>query len=108
MCLIFIKPLSVNKAYSGRKIRTKVHIQYAKDVYNQLPDIKLPDFPLSIYYEFGLSNKRSDLDNCIKIFQDVLQRRYGFDDCNIYHFVAVKIDVAKGFEYIKFDIQHFE
>ena len=108
MVIIKCKPLSVNKAYLGRKFKTKEHRQYAKDVYNQLPDIKLPAFPLSIYYEFGLSSKRSDLDNCIKIFQDVLQSRYSFDDCKIYHFVAVKVDVAKGFEYIKFDIQHFE
>ena len=100
--------MSVNIAYTGQRFSTKKHRQYVKDVYNQLPDLILPDFPLSLYYEFGLSNKRADLDNCIKILQDVFQSRYGFDDCNIYKIIAVKIDVAKGQEYIKFDITHFQ
>ena len=105
---ILVKALSVNVCYQGRRFKNKAYKQYEHDVLSQLKPMRLPEIPFSVYYEFGLSSKNADLDNHIKCFQDILQTFYHFNDKNIYNIVAVKIDVAKTKEYIKFDIQHFE
>jgi Holliday junction resolvase RusA-like endonuclease len=57
-----------------------------------------------VYY----SNKRSDIDNFIKPFLDILQTKYGFDDKQIYKLSVVKEIVAKGNEGITFKIDNLE
>jgi Holliday junction resolvase RusA-like endonuclease len=100
-----IKPLSVNKVWQGRRFKTKDYANYEKALLLMLPKIKIPQAPYKVYYEFGLSNKANDWDNSIKPFQDVLQKRYGFDDKDIYEAVVKKVIVPKGQEYVKFYIE---
>ena len=101
-----IKPLSVNEAWMGRRFKTPKYKTYTRDLLPILPPkIEIPEGPLQVEYEFGLSNVQSDYDNPIKPFQDVLQAKYGFNDSQIVEAVVRKIKVPKGQEYIKFSIQ---
>lgn len=103
MVLLAIKPLSSNTVVN-RRFKIKKQSTYEKALFCLLPRLILPTPPFSTYYEFGLSSKCADLDNCVKIFQDVLQKKYEFNDRHIYHMVLRKVDVKKGNEYIKFKI----
>ena len=107
MVKIDIKPLSVNKAWQGRRFKTEVYKQYRKDVASMLTAIKLPEPPYELNLEFGFSSKASDLDNPVKLFQDILSTKYGFNDNQIYRLVVEKRIVKKGEEYIKFLIREY-
>ena len=102
---IEIKPLSINEAYSGKRHRTRAYNQYINDVSYQLKKIALPMPPFSLSYEFGYSSKGSDIDNAVKPITDILQKRYGFNDNQVYELHVVKKIVKKGKEYIKFKIE---
>jgi len=83
---INIKPLSVNRSYRGRKFRTLEHIAYEKELLYKLPPmISIPKGKLYISIEFGMS-KNSDIDNPCKIFVDVLQKKFSFNDRNVYSY----------------------
>jgi hypothetical protein len=41
--------------------------------------IDIPEGRLEVTFEFGMS-MASDYDNPVKIFQDVLSKKYGFND----------------------------
>lgn len=100
-----IKPLTVNLAWrGGRRFRTKEYLEYEEQLAMMLPKMDIPDGPLEVRYIFGLSYKRSDYDNFIKQFQDIISKCYGFDDSRIYRAVIEKKDVRKGDEFIEFDI----
>lgn len=101
---INIKPLSVNEVFQGRRFRTKKYDLYEIQVRKLLPKLIIPNGELSIVYYVGYSNKASDIDNCIKPFQDILSKHYGFNDNKIYHIEIFKIIVKKGFEFIEFEI----
>ena len=105
MYKVDIKPLSVNQAYKGRRYKTTVCKNYELLVLSKLPRIKLPPPPFKVYYEFGFSNSASDIDNPVKIFQDILQKKYKFDDKLIHEMLVKKKKVKKGKEYIKFEIK---
>ncbi len=73
-----------------------------------LPRSKLPEPPYSIYFEFGFSNSLSDWDNPIKPLQDILQKKYGFNDKDIFEGTVRKFKVNKGQEYFKIKMKHYE
>ena len=102
--LVKIKPLSVNDAWGGRRYKTPEYKVYEEELLWILPRCKVPEGKLEVYYEFGLSSKNADYDNCIKQFQDCIAKKYGFNDKNIYDARIKKVDVEKGKEYIKFEI----
>lgn len=104
MVNVKIKPLSVNQCWQGKRFKTPKYKQYEKALLLMLPKIKLPLPPYKVYYEFGFSNSLSDWDNPIKPFQDVLQKKYNFDDRHIFEATVKKTKVKKGEEYIKFEI----
>jgi Holliday junction resolvase RusA-like endonuclease len=104
MVNINIKPLSVNQCWQGKRFKTPKYKQYEKDLLLMLPKIKLPKPPFKVYYEFGFSNSLSDWDNPIKPLQDILQKKYDFDDRHIFEATVKKTKVKKGKEYIKFEI----
>lgn len=104
---IDIKPLSVNQAWQGKRFKTKLYSAFEQEFLLKLRPLKLPEPPYSVYYEFGLSNVLSDWDNPIKPTQDVLQKKYGFDDKDIFEGVVHKVKVDKGLEYILFEIKSF-
>lgn len=105
MIKIDIKPLSINAAYRGRRYRTRDYNEYINDVSYQLKKIALPMPPFKLSYEFGFSSKGSDIDNAIKPITDILQKRYGFNDNQVYELHVVKKIVKKGKEFIKFKIE---
>ena len=103
-----IKPLSVNEAWQGRRFKTPKYKKYEQDLLLILPKaVDIPEGPLVAHYEFGVSNSASDWDNGVKPFQDVLQKRYGFDDRRIYRAIVDKVKVKKGQEYVKFRLEAF-
>jgi Holliday junction resolvase RusA-like endonuclease len=69
-----------------------------------LPEIKMPEPPYEITYDFGISNSLSDIDNPVKLFTDILQKKYGFNDRNVDKLTVLKTKVSKGLEYVYFKI----
>lgn len=103
MYRLMIKPLSTNECFQGRRFKTKNYLLYERLLlYSLSSDVVIPKGKLQVYYRFGLSNKLADADNCVKQFQDVLQKKYGFNDKQIYKMVIEKTDVIKGEEFIDF------
>jgi len=105
---INIKPLSVNSAWRGRRFKTDEYKNYEEVLLFLLPKLNVPSGKLSVIYIFGLSSKNADGDNCIKQFQDIISKRYGFNDREIYHWDIKKVDVKKGDEFIEFEIKEFD
>jgi len=104
--VIGIKPLSVNRAWQGKRFKSPAYKSYEKYVALLLPaSIDVPEGALEVVYEFGVSNMGSDVDNPVKPIQDILQKRYGFNDSRIIKITATKTKVAKGQEYVSFDIK---
>ena len=102
---INLKPLSVNEAFKGRRFKTPKYKRFEKDLLMLLPPLKI-DFkaPLRVDITFGFSNTNSDIDNCLKAFLDVLQKKYGSNDRNIYQLNVKKEITIKGSESITFKI----
>ena len=107
MIKIDIKPKSINECYTGQRFKTKDFRAYTKELLYRLSPVKLPDPPFEVYYEFGFSNMGADIDNPVKPFQDILQKKYGFNDKLIHRMVVAKHKVPKGKEYIIFSIKHY-
>lgn len=104
MAKIKIKALSVNEAYRGRRFKTEKYKAFEEEILYQLKGSEIPDGKLELFIEVGLSSKNADLDNCLKVFTDILQKKYSFNDKRIYRIIAQKVDVPKKEEYIDFDI----
>lgn len=106
MYKIQVKPLSINEAYRGRRFLTNEYKAYKKAVACQLLAMKIPD-KIELHLEFGFSSAGSDVDNCVKPFQDVLSKKYGFNDNRVFKQIVEKKPVKKGEEYIKFEIKEY-
>jgi len=104
---IEIKPLSVNEAWQGQRFKTALYKKYEVDLGRLLPRMEIPEGRLEVYYRFGLSSNASDYDNCIKQFQDILSKKYGFNDNRIYRAIIEKVDVNKKEEFIEFSIKKY-
>lgn len=101
---IDIKPLSVNKAWQGRRYKTKAYKAFEKEMLLLLPKLKNPiTTPIKISLVFGFSNKLSDIDNPIKMVLDIMQKKYKFNDRDIYELNIKKEITKKGDEFIKID-----
>ena len=107
MIKIEIKPLSVNKAWQGRKFKTKDYNIYIKELSFMLPDIELPEQPYELIISFGMSSAASDIDNPLKPFIDILAKKYEFNDKKISKLIVTKEKVKKGEEFICFELKHF-
>lgn len=105
MIKIDIKPLSVNKCWQGRRFKTPDYKNYERDLMLMLPNIQIPHSKLYIEVTFGFSNKASDIDNPLKPFLDILQKKYKFDDKDIYELLVHKEIVKKGEEFVRFAIE---
>ncbi|RLI48612.1 hypothetical protein DRO61_06230 [Candidatus Bathyarchaeota archaeon] len=108
MIEIKIKPLSVNTAWQGKRFKTQAYKNYEIELFYLLKKIALPPPPYALFFEFGMSNKSMDIDNPIKPTTDILQKRYNFNDRDIYRLNVVKTIVKKGNEFIKFKIERYE
>tara|TARA_R110000868_G_scaffold1103_1_gene8411 strand:- start:7097 stop:7429 length:333 start_codon:yes stop_codon:yes gene_type:complete len=101
-----IKPLSINKAFQGKRFKTKEYKAYEEELLYTMPQCSsLPSAPYSVSFEFGFSNKASDIDNPVKLITDIMQKKYGFNDKEIYHMNLVKKIVPKGEEYFKVKLE---
>ena len=91
-----IKLLSVNEAWQGRRYKTTTYRDYQKNLLYTLPRLRMKKFDYYyIVYIFNFANKLSDWDNPIKPLQDILQKKYGFDDKDIYISLTFKKIVPK-------------
>jgi Holliday junction resolvase RusA-like endonuclease len=102
MNTIRIKPLSINECSQGRRFKTAKYEQYERDCIWLLPPITLPEPPYHISYIFGVSNMQQDVDNPIKPIQDILQKKYRFNDNLVHSITASKVKVKRGSEFISF------
>ena len=98
---INIKPLSVNKAWQGKRFKTNDYKAFEEECLYRLPKMEIKA-PKELYLRFGVSNMRMDWDNGVKPFQDILQKKYDFDDCSIVKATVEKVKVKKGEEFIEF------
>lgn len=105
---INIKPLSVNVCWQGKRFKTPKYKSYETEALYKLPILKLPKPPFMVSYVFGLSNSLSDIDNPVKPFTDILQKKYNFNDRDIMKMVIEKVKVKKGEEFIEFRIETFD
>lgn len=101
---INIKPLSVNDAFQGRRYKTDRYKDFEKEMLLTLPIKFIGIPPYIIKLQFGFSSKASDIDNPVKQTIDCLSKKYKFNDNQVYRLEVEKFIVAKGDEYIKFDI----
>ena len=101
---IDIKPLSVNDCWQGRRFKTPAYKSYEKAVLMMLPRKQMPTPPYELWFTFGFSNMASDCDNPLKPMIDILQKKYRFNDKEIYGLHIIKKIVPKGQEYIEFEI----
>ncbi len=99
-----LKPLSVNEAFQGQRFKTRKYDVYIREVLYSLKKMEIPTGQLEVNLVFGLSSKNADIDNPVKCFIDCLQKKYGFNDRQIYKMSVRKVDVDKGKEFIEFDI----
>lgn len=100
MIKLDIKPLSVNEVWKGKRFKTVAYSRYEKQIMALLPDCDVTNVH-TLHIEFGFSNKASDLDNPVKPIIDILQKKYGFNDRDIYELHIKKTIVTKGNEYIQ-------
>ena len=101
---ISIKPLSVNQCWRGRRFKTPKYKEYEKELLLKLKPVYIPKGKIKLCITFGHSNSLNDIDNGLKPFIDVLQKKYGFNDRDIYELNVVKKLVKKGSEYIDFEL----
>ena len=103
---INIKPLSVNEAWQGRRFKTDKYKKYESDLLLLLPKINIPNPPYRLNIIVGFSNKASDLDNILKPFLDILQKKYSINDKHIEILHIEKQLVTKNNEFISFELLH--
>ena len=103
-----IKPLSSNRAWQGRRFKSKDYDAYEKELFYMLPKMEVPKGKLELNITFGFSNKASDIDNPVKPFIDILQKKYRFNDKQIYSLIIEKEDVRKNADFIDFEINGLE
>tara|TARA_R110000772_G_C13293860_1_gene438258 strand:+ start:1751 stop:2074 length:324 start_codon:yes stop_codon:yes gene_type:complete len=101
---INIKPLSINQCFQGRRFKTPKYKQYEKELMLLLPILSVPNGLLEVVITFGLSSKLNDIDNGLKPFIDILQKKYLFNDRDIYKLIVEKKIVPKGAEFIECEI----
>lgn len=102
---IEIIPLSSNKAWKGRRFKTDDYKIYERSCFYLLKKGSVTGNKLRIEFVFGFSNTSSDIDNGVKSFLDILQKKYGFNDSAVYELNIKKEIVPKGKEFIDFKIK---
>ena len=103
-----MKPLSVNEAWKGKRFKTDKYKAYQTEMLVRLPAGKMPKPPYRVFYEFGFSSPLADYDNPCKPIGDILQKKYGFNDREIFEAHIRKHMVKRGKEYIKIKIEHMD
>lgn len=108
MTRIDIKPLSVNDAWKGQRFKTTAYKIFERSLLYMLPAIKLPEAPYHVHLHFAFSSTQSDIDNPTKLILDVMQKKYAFNDKNIFKLTIEKELVEKGKEHFQFCFTPYE
>lgn len=103
-----IKPMSVNEAWRGTRKKTVKYLNYQNAVMLLLPRFELPAAPFNVSFVFGFSTRGADIDNPTKQILDILSKKYGFNDNQVYQLNITKTIVPKGKEFIKWKINHLD
>ena len=103
-----IKPLSVNECWQGKRFKTPKYKKYERNLMLMLPKKTFKFDKFRIEIEFGFSTILADIDNPLKPFLDILQKKYNINDRDVYVLNVIKKIVPKGSEYIKFKILEYE
>ncbi len=100
-----LKPISVNKAFQGRRFKTKDYKVFEKQAYYFLPTVDKVKGWVDVWYEFGLiptSFGISDTGNMEKCLTDVLVKKgYIDDDRKIINLHLKKVRAKKFYTKIK-------
>ena len=109
MYKIPIKALSVNRAWRGRRFRSKAYNEFRRvvDVFlNKIRPTKPPEKPLMFHAEWGVSNSVSDTDNPCKPFLDVLFEWWDMKtkDHLVEFIMLEKTKTPKSKEFIRFHV----
>jgi Holliday junction resolvase RusA-like endonuclease len=96
---IDLKPLSVNKAWKGRRYKTVDYLRFERDLSLILP-LPCPELKncleLKLTIKFGVKSIGSDLDNLVKPLLDCLVKRGIIkDDRYIYELHLFKFKSSK-------------
>lgn len=104
---IFIQPLSVNRAWCGRRFKTKEYKRWQEEflILIKGQKIKRIEGEVEMYIEWGSKNvKRSDIDNPVKLILDrIVEAGVIRDDRDIWKLVVIKKKAEKM--YIKVEIK---
>jgi len=104
MIKLNIKPLSVNQAWQGKRFKTPKYLTYETDLLKILPKLNIIDPPYRLNILVGFSSKSSDLDNVLKPFLDILQKKYNINDKDFKILHVEKQIVSKKNDFISFEI----
>jgi len=103
---IHVKPLSVNQVWQGKRFKTPKYKSYEMELMLMLPPVKVKfNGNLKVDITFGFSSTLADIDNPLKPILDILQKKYGFDDKQIFELNIKKEIVKKGDEFIDLIIE---
>jgi Holliday junction resolvase RusA-like endonuclease len=113
-----LKPLSANEAFAPRAVKrgrffrgeiykTSNYRKYEAYLLKTLPNIQIPEGKIQLRVKVLYSSAASDIDNCLKPFIDVLQKRYSFNDNRIYKIQIIKELCKKGEEGIWFNLSEY-
>lgn len=105
---INIKPISVNKCWRGRRFKTQDYEDYELELLLKLPKSKIGKGRLELFLTFGFSNKGQDIDSSLKPTIDILQKKWGINDKNIYRLIVNKEITKKGEEFIEIKLKELE
>ena len=84
-------PLSLHRAWQGRRFKTKEYKDYEKLLLATLPTMEKIEGRIIIVYNLFLKRHASrDWDNCIKPLQDILQKKGYFEDDRKIYFAMVR------------------
>ena len=104
MTKIEITPLSVNRAWMGKRFKTPMYKKYETIVLLLLPKLEIPAPPFKVNIQLGFSSPLSDIDNPLKPLIDILQKKYNINDKDIFELNIKKEIVKKNSEYFAFEI----
>ena len=78
-----IHPLSVNKAWQGRRFKTNDYKRYEREALIRFPRLPMMTGVVEVWYKFGLMKKSyaiSDVGNLEKCLSDILVKKGYIED----------------------------
>lgn len=102
---VIIKPVSVNQCWQGRRFKTTKYKAFEIEMLLKMPKAKLPPAPYQVSLVFGFATAQSDIDNAVKPTLDLIQKKYGINDKDVYELSVLKKVVGDGNQFIYYKIE---